>query len=132
MRATSVNDEEMAAPAKPSIRTVATPMVTIGIVLGLWVSLTLVLDLIFHFHPIVLGLAAGWMQRRVGGSPRHAWPALWLALLAGSAAIAGTAVIDSAGGPLDPPAFTAAMTGLGIAAGAYILYSPSRKQSTSV
>ena len=103
MRATSVNDEEMAAPAKPSIRTVATPMVTVGIVLGLWVSLTLVLDLIFHFHPIVLGLAAGWMQRRVGGSPRNAGPALWLALLAGSAVIAGTAVIDSVGGRLTLP-----------------------------
>jgi len=127
-----VNDEEMAVPAKPSIRTVIATIATVGIVMALWVSLTLVLDLIFHFHPIVLGLAAGWTQRRVGGSPRHAWPALWVALLAGSAALAGTAVIDSAGGPLDPPAFTAAMTGLGIAAGAYNFYRPSRKESTSV
>jgi hypothetical protein len=131
MLATSVNDEEMAVP-KPSIRTVIATIATVGIVMGLWVSSTLVLDLIFHFHPTVLGLAAGWMQRRVGGSPRNAGPALWLALLAGSAVIAGTAVIDWVGGPLDPPGFTAAMTGLGIAAGAYILYRPSRKESTSV
>jgi len=65
MLATSVNDEEMAVPAKPSIRTVIETIATVGIVMGLWVSLTLALDLIFHFHPIVLGLSAGWMQRRV-------------------------------------------------------------------
>jgi len=65
MLATSVNDEEMAVPAKPSIRTVIATIATVGIVMGLWVSSTLVLDLIFHLHPTVLGLAAGWMQRRV-------------------------------------------------------------------
>jgi len=127
-----VNDEEMAVPAKPSIRTVIETIATVGIVMGLWVSLTLALDLIFHFHPIVLGLSAGWMQRRVGGSSRNAGPALLVAFLAGVAAIAGTAVIHSAGAPLDPPGFTAAMTGLGIAAGTYILHRPSRKESTSV
>jgi len=49
MLATSVNDEEMAVP-KPSIRTVIATIATVGIVMGLWVSSTLVLDLIFHFH----------------------------------------------------------------------------------
>ena len=70
MRARSVNDEEMEVPAKPSIGTVAATIATVGIVMGLWVSLTLVLNLIFHFHPIVLGLAAGWTQRREWVAPR--------------------------------------------------------------
>lgn len=69
MRATSVNDEEMAAPAKPSIRTVAAPIVTVGIVMGLWVSLTLVLDLIFHFHPTVLRAVCGLDAAKSGWFP---------------------------------------------------------------
>lgn len=44
-----------------------------------------------------------------------------IALLSAIGAIAGTAIIEATDGPLDPHGFTAAITGLGIGAGVYIV-----------
>ena len=113
--------EENVARSMPSIRSLAAAAASIGIVVMAWVSLTLIFDLIFHFHPIFLGVAAGWTLRRFDGPARGVGPVVVLALLSAIGAIAGTAIIEATDGPLDPHGFTAAITGLGIGAGVYIV-----------
>lgn len=88
-----------------------------GVAVMLWVSLTLALDLIFHFHPISLGTVAGWMLRKVGAPTHSLARTLFVAGLATLGVAGGTVVIDAQGGPLDPHTFTAAMTAIGVGPG---------------
>ena len=108
----------------PSIRSAAAAVVAGAVVVMVWVSMTLVFDLIFHFHPIFLGVAAGWSLRRVdAGAPGAASIAL-VVFVGAVGAMVGTGIIESAGGPVDPDGFTTGVTTLGIAAGIYLLHRP--------
>jgi hypothetical protein len=108
----------------PSIRSAAAAVVAAAVVITVWVSMTLIFDLIFHFHPIFLGLAAGWSPRRVDAAVPGAASIALVVFVSVLGAIVGTTIIESAGGPVDPDGFTTAVTTLGIAAGIYLLYRP--------
>lgn len=113
----------------PSNRSLAAAGASVAIVVIAWVSLTLIFDLIFHFHPIFLGVAAGWALRRADGFARGVATTVVTVLLAAIGAVAGTAIIGSAEGSLDPHPFTAAVASFGIAAGIYVLYRPSAERA---
>ena len=108
----------------PSIRSVATAVASVAVVVTVWVSMSLTFDLIFHFHPVFLGVVAAWSLRRVDASSRGSASIAVVVVLSALGGIAGTEVIESGGGPVGPDGFTAGVTSLGIAAGIYLLNRP--------
>lgn len=91
-----------------------------------WYVLASATGLIFHFMPAAAPLAGAWVLRRVACGRTRPW--VGLAVWAGSVALAlaATAVIASSRLPLDDPATTAGVFGLGAVAGAWLLRRPTR------
>ena len=111
------------------LRTVGA-FIAVALVVTMWVSMSLIFDLIFHFHPIFLGVAAGWSLRGAGAPVQGTASILVVVFLSAVGAIAGTAIIESAGGAVDPDGFTAGVTSLGVATGIYLLYRPRARRTT--
>lgn len=113
------------------LRFVGDGFIAVAAVVTMWVSMTHIFDLIFHFHPIFLGVAAGWSLRGVEAPMRGAAPSILVVVfLSAVGAIVGTAIIESAGGPVDPDAFTAGVTSLGVAAGIFFLHRPWARRTS--
>lgn len=89
---------------------------------------TIALELIFHFHPALLGVVAGWTLRAILGPGLSAGRAAWIAGLSFAGAIAGQLVIEALGGSVDPLAAVVVIATVGIAAGAVIVARPQSRR----
>lgn len=88
---------------------------------ALWVGMSYGTDLIWHFHPLLVGPAAGWGHRRARGSAGERRDLAALAAVTASLVALGAAVIAAGGRGLDPGWLVALVAGAGLAIGLRLL-----------
>lgn len=96
-------------------------------VTGLWVGMSVATSLIWHFHPALPGVAAGWGMRRGLGRPGGWSEAGATTAIAAVLTAAGGVVIRGADKALDDPWFIALVAAGGLAIGLWILLRPSER-----
>ncbi len=88
---------------------------------GLWVGMSLATDLIWHFHPALVGILAGWGYRRgLHRSGRRGEAAALVAVTAALVAAGGIA-IAAGNKSLDPGWFVALVAAAGLGVGLRVL-----------
>lgn len=93
-------------------------------VLALWVGMSYGFDLVFHFHPALVGGAAGWAYRRGLGRPGRRREVVALSVTTAALVAVGAAVIAAGGRGLDAAWFVGLVAAAGLAMGLVFLTRP--------
>lgn len=91
-----------------------------GAVTALWVVLSISTGLIFHFHPLLVGVGTAWGLNRTLARRVDVTAVSMSVLVAAALVTVGAIVITEQGGALDPGWFIALETAVGVALGVAI------------
>lgn len=118
--------KSMRVPTATPGRALALEVLGASAAMGLWVGMTYAFDLIFHFHPALVGLAAAWAARRRLGRRGSAVVAAALALVTAAFVAVGAGLIAAGDRPLDPAWLIAVVAAAGFAGGLWMLLREER------